>query len=297
MTLDTRVDALVERLTDVRATLLRRSDELVAFDARLDDVVWPCQRHEHVGAAEFDSPNTCLVAEALASRLWVSRPVLEHISSLLPEDLHGPAAEWFFLHQLVHVAQGLGYHDFRTLNRVGNRHETMRPDCDADLISLKALAWLMSTGDTRTAGTRDGNGHSAPGYVACFTYLVDVLVPEMMGMEPNLFIPRNREIEHKRMFALLLLRYYFTQAAGGSAVPDASIFPWWTEDRTSLYIFVGQVHTLGRGPIAVDPDRLSSVLERLAAGRIQAAYAELSGLDWPPLTSRSLPHRLMQSQP
>lgn len=292
MTVETSVDALVERLNRLRVTLLERRDELVAVDARIEDVVWPCEQHDQVGAATFDSLNTCLVAEVLASRLWVSRPVMEDIATLLPENVQELAAEWFFVHQLVHVAQGLGYDDFRTLNRVGNRHETMRPDCEADLVSLKTMAWLMSRGDTGPDTCDGGLG----GYVGCFAYLVDEMVPAMMRMEPNIFIPRRREIEHKRMFGLLLLRYYATRASvGGASVPDGSVFPWWTEDHSRLYIFVGHVNTLGRGPIAVEPDRLSTLLSSLEAGQIEAAYATLAGIDWPPLGTGTLPSRLLHT--
>lgn len=232
MTLNTSVDALVERLTRLRSTVLARRGELLAADPRCEDVVWPCEQHDRVGATDFESPNTCLVAEASAPQLWVSRPVMQDIATSMPTDLQTLAAEWFFLHQLVHVAQGLGYHDFRTLNRVSNRHETMRPDCDADLISLKTLAWLMAVGDTDS-----GDEVRPKGYVACLAYLADAMVPTMMRLKPNVFIPHRREIELKRMFALLVLRYYMVEANGsGGPVPDASFFPWWTEDRTQRWV-------------------------------------------------------------
>lgn len=290
MNVEKSVNALVERLTHVRSTVLRRREELLAADPRIDDIVWPCAQHEHVAAGDFDSPNTCLVAEPSVSTLWVSRPVLQDIATLMPQGLRPLAAEWFFLHQMVHVAQGLGYHDFRTLNRVGNRHETMRPDCEADLTSLKTLAWLMADGDTDP-----GDAGLAPaGYLACFAYLVDVVVPEMMQLEPNIFIPRRREIELKRMFALLILRHYVARATdAGDPVPDGSFFPWWTEDRTQLYVFVGQVHTLGRGALTIDADLLSSVLTSLEAGAIDTAYEQVARFDWPRLNESALPRRLL----
>jgi len=289
MTMTTDVDGLVDRLNWLRSTVLARRAELLAADSRCEDIIWPCEQHDRVGAAEFDSPNTCLVAEALTSQLWVGRPVMVDIATSMPAELQTLAAEWFFLHQLVHVAQGLGYHDFRTLNRVGNRHETMRPDCDADLISIKTLAWLMTTGDTGAALTDQPSG-----YVACLAYLLDVMAPAMMRLEPNLFIPHRREIELKRMFALLVLRHYAVEAhVAGGPVPDASFFPWWTEDRTRLYMFVGQVHTLGRGAISADAERLSSVLQALEAADIDAAYDQIRTFDWPPLDEAALPKRLV----
>jgi len=289
MTMTTDVDALVDRLRLLRSTVLARRGELLAADPRCEDVVWPCEQHDRVGAADFESPNTCLVAEALASQLWVSRPVMQDIAAFMPAENQTLAAEWFFLHQLVHVAQGLGYHDFRTLNRVGNRQETMRPDCDADLISLKALAWLMATGDT--GPTLD---EPPSGYVACLAYLLDVMVPAMMRLEPNIFIPHRSEIELKRMFALLVLRHYVVEAdRAGGPVPDASFFPWWTEDRIRLYMFVGQVHTLGRGAIPVDAERLSSVLTALEAADIEGAYEQIGTFGWPPLGDATVPKRLV----
>lgn len=292
MNLQTMVDDLVENLAEVRTKVLERRDYLCATDARIEDIIWPCEQHDRIGATEFDSINTCLVADVAASKLWLSRPTLEDIARLVPEDRQALAATWFFLHQLVHVAQGLAYDDFRTLNRVGNRHETMRPDCQADFISLKTLALLIDLDhqDTETMPL-DNDG---TGYVKWFAHLLDTIVPSMMAMAPNIFIPRKREIEIKRMFALLLMRHYFTRAANHDHPPlNGSIFPWWSEDRTQLYVFVDQVHTLGRGSLPVDPAALDAVLDALQNARIEDAYHRMCEFGWPPLSPAALPSRLL----
>jgi hypothetical protein len=285
--MQTQVDDLVENLAHVRTKLLERRDVLCAEDPRIEDIIWPCEEHDQIGATEFESVNTCLVADVAASKLWLSRPTLEDIIRLVPNDQQLLAATWFFVHQLVHVAQGLAYVDFRTLNRGTNRHETMRPDCQADFISLKTLALMMDLDDPET-------GVDAHGYVKWFARLLDTIVPSMMAMEPNIFIPRKREIEVKRMFALLLMRYYLTQAVSGDQpVLNGSIFPWWTEDRTQLYVFVDQVQTLGRGGIDVEPAALDALLDALHNGRIEDAYGLISGLGWPVLSPTTLPSRLL----
>jgi hypothetical protein len=278
-------DALIDRLARVRTRLLEAREWLHAVDHRTEDITWPCEQYATVGIVEFDSRNTCLIAEPPRSTLWLGRPILDDMVEQLPEHLRDAAGEWFFVHQLVHVSQGLRYRDFRVLNRVGNRHETMRPDCDADYISLKTLA-LLAAQDERA---------DSSAYVIHIDALLDDLVPAMIRMDPNIFIPRARDIEIRRIFALLLLRYYFTQAVEhGFPSPDASFFPWWSEDYDHLYVFVGQVCTLGRGPLPIGADKLRDIIERLYAGDIDEAYARLTLLDWPPLHDSTLPHRLMR---
>lgn len=292
MNLQTKVDDLLESVADARMKVLEHWAYLSATDARIEDIIWPCEQHDRIGAIEFDSRNTCLVADVLASKLWLSRPTLEDIVRLVPEDCQRLAATWFFLHQLVHVAQGLAYDDFRTLNRVGNRHETMRPDCQADFISLKTLALLIDL-DQDTETNVD---QRRPAYVKTFAHLLNTIVPCMMAMDPNIFIPRQREIEIKRMFALLLMRHYLTQAADHDLPAlNGSIFPWWSEDQTQLYVFVDQVNTLGRGSLDIDAAALQAVLEDLQNSHIGDAYRHMSEIDWPPLSSTALPSRLLDS--
>lgn len=290
MDIEEQVNQFISRLADLRQTVLDHRNELVALDARIEDIIWPCQVHEDIDAVVFETRNTCLVADAMASKLLLSRSVLEDIVTLMPLRLQRAAAEWFFLHQLVHVAQGLGYQDFRTLNRVGNRHETMRPDCDADFISLKTHAWLLSHDKATDAASAVSHDMA---YTEAFSYLLDEVVTHMMQIDPNIFIPRAREVEIKRMFALLVLRYYFTQAGDKHPVPDASIFPWWSEDRSRLYVFVGQVQTLGRGVIHVEPDDLDAVLALLHDGKVGDAYEQMTRFEWPRLSSATLPSRLL----
>lgn len=284
------VESIIQRLGDLRGKVAERQDELRDADQRTEDIAWPCAAYENVGAAVFDSDNACLVAEPPSSTLWLSRPILEDLIKLLPEALRGPASDWFFLHQLVHVAQGLGYHDFRVLNRVGNRHETMRADCDADFASLKTLALMMCM-DERAHSTDPTLGSP---HVRHLQTLLDDLLPSMIQMDPNIFIPRNRDIEIRRIFALLLLRYYYAEAATHNRpAPNSSIFPWWSDDFSECYVFVGQVNALGRGRVRIDQATLRLIIDHIRSGDVDGAYKSMSEFDWPPLDPDTLPSRLI----
>jgi hypothetical protein len=275
------VESVVARLNRLRGEVVERQDALRAADPRAEDIIWPCIAYKRVGSARFESENACLVAEESTSTLWLSFPILTDLINQLPEPLRGVATDWFFLHQLVHVAQGLSYDDFRALNRAGNRHETMRADCAADFISLKTVAMLTATED-ETSPTRQ------------FHSLLSHMLPDMIAMEPNLFIPRRRDIEILRILALLLLRYYFSEAVTNDLpAPNASIFPWWSEDYSECYVFVDQVHALGRGRIDIAPQYLRRILDLIRAGDADSAYGLIAGFAWPRLDDCALPTRLM----
>lgn len=275
------VDSVVARLNSLRAEVVERQVALRAADPRTEDIIWPCVTFKRLGSARFESENACLVAEHSTSTLWLSFPILTDLINQLAEPMRGTATDWFFLHQLVHVAQGLSYDDFRNLNRAGNRHETMRADCAADFISLKTVAMLSATEDEGPP-TRQ------------FHFLLSNMLPDVIAMEPNLFIPRRRDIEILRILALLLLRYYFSEAESHHLpAPNASIFPWWSEDYSECYVFVDQVHALGRGRIDIDPQYLRRILDLIRAGDADSAYGLITGFAWPRLDECALPSRLM----
>jgi len=275
------VESVIARLNRLRAEVVERQFALRAADPRTEDIIWPCVAYERVGSARFESDNACLVAEKSTSTLWLSFPILTDLISQLPESLRVSATDWFFLHQLVHVAQGLAYHDFRILNRVGNRHETMRADCASDFISLKTAAMLTASADESSPARQ-------------FHSLLNDTLPGMIAMEPNLFIPRRRQIEILRIFALLLLRYYFSEAVTHDRpAPNASIFPWWSEDYSECYVFVDQVNALGRGRIDIAPEYLRRILDLIRDGDADSAYGLICGFAWPRLDDCALPTRLM----
>jgi hypothetical protein len=275
------IESVVARLNRLRAEVVERQVALRAADPRTEDIIWPCVAYQRVGSARFESDNACLVAEESTATLWLSFPILTDLINQLPESLRGSATDWFFLHQLVHVAQGLAYDDFRALNRVGNRHETMRADCAADFISLKTVAMLTASADGRPL-------------VRQFHSLLSDTLPNMIAMEPNLFIPRRRDIEILRIFALLLLRYYFSEAVTHDLPAlNASIFPWWSDDYSECYVFVDQVNALGRGCIDIDPQYLRRILDLIRAGDADSAYGLICGFAWPRLNDCALPTRLM----
>jgi hypothetical protein len=288
--IETTNDA-VSSLADLRRRLLDHDDQLCALEPRCDDVLWPLRHFNVVGAAKFESTNTCLVSQPVRSTLWLGDPILDDIAAMMPEDLRQAGIKWFFTHQLCHVSQGLAYVDFRTLNNTGNRHETMRPDCDADFSSLKTMALLNELEHAERSHTGEG-----PSWLEHMHFLTVSVVPRMIAMEPNIFIPYKRDVEIKRLIALQLFRYYFEQRReSGSPVPNASVFPWWADDYSAFYVFVGQVSTLGRGAIPVEPDVLRRIVESFRDGASEEGYELMLTIDWPELNDDTLPTRLLAS--
>ncbi|MET0464569.1 MAG: hypothetical protein ABW007_15495 [Chitinophagaceae bacterium] len=192
-----------------------------------------------------------------------------------------PAVTWFWLHQMVHVAQGLSYRAFRDLNTEPDRIETTRADVWADFIALKTLAIfdLLETGDSDQVNTRAIRDRE-------HTLFQDVVWPMVNMRQPNHFIPFEREFEARRVLSLLVLGTLLEEItmSNGAEMIDESIFVNWRPGKAVLYIWYGQTNLLGRRPIIMGDNEIHLIITAIQNAQFDEAYARVHALPLPKST-------------
>ncbi len=273
-------------LHDTWKRLIARRVELIAIEPRVDDVLWPLQQFEAISLEEFERPTMCLLARPERRTMALGLPIVRDMARVLCPQNAVIGITWFWLHQLVHISQGLNYRTFRSLNQAGDRQETMRADCHADFISLKTTALFLALEEASPDMDIDRRADLVPMYHKHLMFLCDVLLPSMIEMSPNSFIPSEREIEKKRIIALMILRRYVSSWSqdSGDLLIDASIFPQWSEARDELYVWMNQVNLLNREPLPVDPKVITSIIDLIGSHLPSKAYEQLCQISWPRLT-------------
>jgi len=253
--------------------LKQQAPALVAIEPRAADVLWPLFNYQRCDIRIFDMATMCLLADDDRHELLLNERILTDIGQHL-----GPAtatgADWFWLHQLVHISQGLSYASFRDLNKDTDRMETMRADCWADFISIKVLVLSQLLDEGKAVDPDAVLRRTA-------TLLTDIVRP-MIAMNPNIFIPFEREIEIKRVVSLLAYCALIHRAAAGNAAAlNDSLFVNWRTGSGNLYPWYGQTSLLGRRAVKTSASTISTLVDAIKKRKCEEAYMIVESLDLP----------------
>ncbi|MGV6851619.1 MAG: hypothetical protein ACWA5R_05475 [bacterium] len=262
--------------------LKKNAANFTKIDSRTSDLLKPMFEYNKGSVELFDQTNMCLLAKS--NTLLLNEKIFSDIYDFFEDKSNAHLGiSWFWMHQMVHITQGLSYKSFRELNKNTDRAETMRADCWADFISIKTLAisQLIKSGNEQPSKAQIQSEISK--------MLSDIVLP-MTKMNPNIFIPFRREIELKRIISLIVMDVIVKRLdlVKSEFLIDDSIFVNWQRDFSQLYIWYGQTNLLGRDSINIATRDLDDIVYSLRYSDFDKAYGIINALPLPEVSKLEL---------
>lgn len=264
------VDKLWDKLSSYEETLL-------AIDPRLEGVLWPIRKFQSVKIILFQQTNMCLLAQD--GVLQINEQILSDIFEQMGQTGSlDTCINWFWIHQLVHITQGLGYAEFRGINKNTDRLETMRADLDADFLSIKTLALI----NIFEAEGIEGLVSVPMIRKNMFDIFANCVLP-MLEMRPNIFIPFQRGIEIKRIISLICYHILTSRLTSydKDLMLNNSLFINYIRDTEQLYLWYGQTSLLGRKVIKCPASLYSNIETSIRENRFDETYSLIESIALP----------------
>lgn len=268
----------VEKIFIDRYKLLKNNAKaIMLIDNRAKDVLKPLFNFDGAEVVKFQQENMCLLTNQATNKFQLNSQIFSDIENSLGNKAKADLGiSWFWMHQMVHIEQGLSYESFRSLNKDTDRSETMRADCWADFISIKCLAIseLLKIGYT--------NITSKDIFDKTTSILSEIVIP-MISMRPNIFIPFRRDIEIKRILSLYtyhIINEKISKSDINFRIND-SLFCNWRRDFSNFYIWYGNTSLLSGKTIRINMEALDNIILKIRYGDHSEAYEMLALFDLP----------------